>query len=106
LADRPPLGRAMDSVERVLAVLEDVKRASAERIVEAGRHAAGPFVLARDLDRPVFRELGLPGDHLLGREPARPGLLPLDQPAAAPFEALPTQTDAIAHRLAIIADEV
>src|SRR5690606_20886463 len=56
LADGIPFRRAVQPVERVLAALEDVERARAERIVEAGRLAA---VFGR-----IFGKPRLAGDHL------------------------------------------
>src|SRR5690606_10250146 len=47
-ADRPRLVRAVNAEQRVVAVLVEIDRAGAERIVDTAGHAAGIFqVLAR-----------------------------------------------------------
>src|SRR5688572_17048489 len=95
-ADRPPFRRAVQAVERVLVVLEDVKRASPERVRDARLHAALPDVRAWDLPCAISLQLGLAVDHFVGREPARPPLFPLDHPAARPLETLTAEANAVA----------
>ena len=91
LADRTPFRISVQAVERVLAVLENIERARAERVLQARLHAAV-------LDG-VFRKLRLAGDHLVRRLPARPGLAPVDDAFALPGKALAADADAIVRFL-------
>src|SRR5690606_36425532 len=87
----------VQAIERVLAVLVDVEGARAERVVDAGRHAAFPFIGAGNLAGTIFFQIRLAGDHVLRWEPARPVLLPLDDTVARPFKTLAAKADAVAH---------
>src|SRR5690606_23976541 len=98
LADGIPFRRGVQPVERVLAALEDVERARAERIVEAGRLAA---VFGR-----IFGKPRLAGDHLGRRRPFRPFLPPLDGARALPGKTLAAYADAIAHGAAARFDQI
>ena len=82
-------GEPCTRIAGVLAVLVDVERARAERVVEAARLAAAPF-----------HQLRLAGDHLLRRRPGRPFLAVLDVGAARPAEAVLADADAVAQRVA------
>src|SRR6185312_14861961 len=83
--DRSGIHVAVQAIERVLAVLEDVERPRSERVVEAGRHAVR-----------ILGEFGLPLDHLPWRRPLRPFALIGDAAVPAPAEAVASDPDAIA----------
>src|SRR5271165_4620692 len=93
--DRVRIAGAVDRVERVLAVLIEVKRAGAERIVETSWHAAG-----------VFGRLGLALDHLLGRRPDGPFGLAPDVSVTAPQELRAADIGAIAGGVSVAFDAV
>src|SRR5581483_10284352 len=70
----------------------EIKRARAERIVRAARHALG--------------KLRLPEPHFLRRHPVRPDGGTADHGGAAPAEALAADADAVANRGVSLAQEV
>src|SRR5690606_30247035 len=80
------------------AILEDIERTGAERIVAARIGAAfGGCELA---------QFGLAGDHVARRRPARPFRLPLDRAATGPGKAVLAEADAIADRLALRLNQI
>src|SRR5205085_2283765 len=93
-----PFRIAVQTVERVFAIGEDVERTRTERVFQARLHAAVG-------DR-VLGELRLAGDHLVRWLPARPFLLPLDDAVTRPGKALAADADAVAHRHAACLDEI
>src|SRR5690349_12731328 len=88
-ADRPRLWRAMDAVDRILITFVEIKRARAERIVRAARHAASPFA-----------RLLVTLDHFGRWRPSRPFRHAADADDTRPAEAVPADADAIADRRA------
>src|SRR5690606_28239731 len=94
-ADGPGLGGAVNAVERIAAILEDVERAGTERIIDAAGLAVPPLFQFR-----------LALDHRRGGRPGRPFALELDDAAPRPAEPIPAKADAIAHRLPALADVV
>src|SRR5690606_17763945 len=86
---------AMQPIECVPAILEDVQCTRSERIVRPRRHAIA-----------VGFEFRLPLDHLGRRGPGRPFALVGNQRAPAPGEALAADANAVAQRLAVVAYEI
>src|SRR5829696_857980 len=72
-----------------------MERAGPERVVEAARHAAGPF-----------GRLGLALDHLPGRGPGRPFGLAPDIRVAVPPEPVATDIGAVASGGSVALDAV
>src|SRR5690606_37521180 len=88
LPDRPPFRGTVDAVAGVLAVLEQIQRPRAKRVVQPAGLAALPL-----------HQFGLALDHLRGRRPGRPFAAILDIGAAGPAEAVLADADAVADRL-------
>ncbi len=78
----------MDAIDR----LAEIERTRAERIALPARHEA--------------RQIGLAIDHFLGRMPVRPFRHFADAFDPGPGEALASDADAVAHRLALAEDEI
>src|SRR5690606_3198512 len=96
-ADRIGLGRAVQTIEGVGAVLIEIERTRTERIAGATFHAAGIGAIA----------LGFALDHRAGRRPARPCRLAADRGSAAEDQRFVlAHADAIAQRTATFEHEV
>src|SRR5690606_34345719 len=93
--DRVPLGRPVQAVSGVTALVEEIERPRAEGIAQSARLAAAPS-----------GEFGLALDHLRRRRPGRPFALHCDARRAGPLEAFAPDADAVAHRLALGHDEI
>src|SRR5258708_34397482 len=66
----------MDTIERILSVLEKIKRAGAERILRTTLHALDPWLIA----------IGVAPNHIRRRGPVRPCLLVLNGRGAAELQ--------------------
>src|SRR5690606_41026604 len=77
----------MDAVDRVLAILVDVEGASAQRILDAGSHAA--------IGNAVGFELGLTRDHFIRRGPTGPLALIGHHGTTSPGETVLADADAV-----------
>src|SRR5215471_8784777 len=91
LPDRPWLGGAVNTVERVLITLPQIHGAGAERIARAAGHPKATLQFGE-----LPPKVGLARDHLLRRVPVGPFLLVLDHRDARPLETLTPYPNAVA----------
>src|SRR6185312_8626503 len=90
VADRVPLGRAVQPVTGIAALVEQIERTGAERVHQARIHAVAEL-----------GKLRLAPDHLGRRRPARPFALQRDMRRAVPLEAFAADADAVAYGPAV-----
>ncbi len=92
------LAGSMNSIERVLTILEQIKRTRAEGIAWTGIHAA-----IGDGIRLKFR---LARNHRFWHPPARPASAELEPGSAVPLERGGARACAVSHGASVISDQV
>jgi len=88
----------METIERVLAILEDIERAGTKRVLDPRIHAA---ILDREACQ--FR---LASNHLSRNLPAWPRLAPMNDPLTFPGKAVASKANAVAHRRSARLDHI
>lgn len=90
--------RAVYSVQRIFAVLKDIKRTGSKRVIQTGRHSA--------IRNVVWLKLWLTRDHFIRRRPSWPLALILNSASAFAIQSLPAKTHPIAQSHPIFLSEV